>query len=61
MTEPSPRPLMSLPDVAIWLHCSEKTAWRLVGSGRLTKVKVGSRTLVTPESVEAYITRGGDA
>ena len=55
-----PRPLMSVPDVAARLHCSEKTAWRLVGSARLTKVKVGARTLVTPESVEAYIAQGGD-
>ena len=56
----TPRPLMSVPDVAKWLYCSEKTAWRLLARGALTKVKVGARTLITPESVEAYIARGGD-
>jgi len=50
---------MPVADVAKWLHCSEKTAWRLVGKGALAKVKVGARTLVTPESVEAYIAQGG--
>lgn len=57
----SPRPLMPVPEVAKWLHCSEKTVWRIVGAGKLAKVKVGTRTLVTPESVDAFIAQGGDA
>jgi excisionase family DNA binding protein len=62
MIETSARPnsLLSVPDVAKRLYVSEKTAWRLLGRGELAKVKVGSRTLVTPESVDAFIARGGD-
>lgn len=47
--------------LAEWLGVSNKTAWRLVGSGAVQSVKVGGRRLVVPESVEAYIARGGDA
>jgi len=38
-----------------------KIAWRLVASAKLSKVEVGARTLVTHESVDAYIAQGGDA
>lgn len=57
---PDPRPLMSVPEVAARLGLSPKSGWRLLNSGKLAKVKIGARTLVTPESVDAYIAQGGD-
>lgn len=53
------RPLVTVPEVAEWLRCSEKTAWRLLAAGHLARVKVGARTLVTRESVQVYIAQGG--
>ncbi|MBC9734487.1 helix-turn-helix domain-containing protein [Nocardioides sp. zg-578] len=54
-----PRPLISVPEVATWLGCSPKSVWRMLAEDKLAKVKVGARTLVTPESVDDYIARGG--
>lgn len=54
-----PLPLMSVPEVAARLNVSQKTTWRYLSSGKFTKVKVGARTLVTPESVDAFIAQGG--
>ncbi|MEI2713628.1 MAG: helix-turn-helix domain-containing protein [Nocardioides sp.] len=43
------------------LNVSSKTARRLVRDGKVDSIKVGARRLVLPESVEAYLARGGDA
>lgn len=47
------------PSAAALLNVSNKTAWRLVDRGELMRVDVGSRTLVTRQSVDGYIARGG--
>ena len=33
---------------------STKTIWRLIGRGELVALRIGTRTLVTDESVQAY-------
>lgn len=47
------------PSAAALLNVSNKTVWRLVDLGELARVDVGSRTLVTRQSVDDYIARGG--
>ena len=57
------RALLTVPELADWLHVSEKTAWRLLredGPLADAKVKVLNGTRVNPSRVEAYIAQGGD-
>lgn len=46
--------LLEVPEVAARLRISEKTVRRLIASGELESVKIGSRRLIAPEQVIAY-------
>lgn len=47
--------LMTVPEVAVVLHVSEKTAWNLLRSGRLPRIKVGGCTRVPASAVAALV------
>lgn len=59
-----PLGLLTVKAVAERLSLSERSAWRLVHSGRLASVKVGAARRVTTRAVEDYINKlvaSGDA
>lgn len=41
------------------LNCSDRSVWRMLAEGKLTKVQLGRAVRVTAESVEAFIAKGG--
>lgn len=47
--------LLTLQEVADRLRVSTRTVQRLMASGQLRFVKIGSRTLFTAKEVEAYL------
>lgn len=47
--------LFSIREAADVLGISRGQLYRLIGAGDLTIVKVGGRTLMTPEDLRAYI------
>lgn len=51
--------LLSVRQAAEALATSERTIWRLLGQGELTKVQVGRSVRITRGSVTAFIARGG--
>jgi excisionase family DNA binding protein len=46
---------MTVLETAAALRVSRATVYRLIASGQLAKTKVRRRTVVTPESLAAYI------
>jgi hypothetical protein len=49
-------PLYDLPDTATALgHCSRSTLYRLIESGKLVRVNIGSKAVITGESIAAFI------
>jgi len=53
--EPSQRVLLRAADVARWLNLSTSQAYRLLRSGRIETVRIGSVVRVTPQAVEDFI------
>jgi excisionase family DNA binding protein len=53
-----PRALLSLAEAQAALGVSRATIFRLLASGELACVKVGSRTLIEPEELAGFISRG---
>jgi excisionase family DNA binding protein len=49
--------LMTVPEVARELRISERTIWRLIRSGKLKPVRLGKRTLVRRDDVEAMVSK----
>jgi len=49
------RLLFSVPEAAVSLSISRATAWKLVSDGRLAAIKIGGRTLVRREALDAFI------
>jgi excisionase family DNA binding protein len=47
--------LLTLPEVQAQLRVSRATVRRLISRGQLPIVKIGRRTLVTPQAVRAFI------
>jgi excisionase family DNA binding protein len=50
-------PVLDLTEVADWLKVSRRTIERLVASGKLRAVKVGSRIRVEPRALREYLDR----
>ena len=56
--------LLSIPELQNELRVGRSTVYRVLQSGKIRPIKVGRRTLVHREDVEAYIDslrKGGDA
>lgn len=51
----------TIPEVRHVLRCSKSTAYELLKSGELKRLKIGKKTLVPVESVEALLQRAGSA
>jgi hypothetical protein len=50
------QPLYDLPDAAMKLgHCSRSTLYRLIGQGKLVRVNLGTKALITGESLAGFI------
>jgi excisionase family DNA binding protein len=49
----------TIPEVQHVLRCSKSTAYELLKSGELKRLKIGKKTLVPVESVEALLQRAG--
>jgi len=47
--------LLSVTDVSRYLNVAKITVRRLIHSGKLGYKKIGSRHLVTPDQVQAYL------
>ena len=48
-------PVLTVPEAAGVLRVSERTAWSLVGSGRIPTVRIGRRRLVPRTALDAYV------
>ncbi len=46
--------LLTIPEVAVRLRCSQKKVVRLAAAGELTREDMGALARITPESVAAY-------
>lgn len=51
------RTLLSVPEARKRLNVGHTTIYRLLGSGQLGSVKIGTRRLVPEDAVDAYIAR----
>jgi excisionase family DNA binding protein len=51
--------LLTLPEVQAYLRVSRATVRRLIIRGQLPIVKVGQRTLVTRQALEAFVRQQG--
>jgi excisionase family DNA binding protein len=50
------QPLYDLPDVSRMLgNCSRSTLYRLIEQGKLVRVRLGSKALITGKSLAAYV------
>jgi excisionase family DNA binding protein len=47
--------LLSIKQVAELLAVSERTAWRLIREGRIPSLTIGSRRLVDPKDLAAFV------
>ena len=56
MPAPDPR-LVPIPSAALMLGVSRSQVYLLIEAGALTRVHIGSRALVTTESIDAYVVR----
>jgi len=57
---PSLEPLLSIAEVAEILRISESGVYRLMRSNELPPVRIGGRTLFSPDSVRALIAAGSE-
>ena len=55
---PPERPNLSVPEAAAVIGCSEATVWRLLGRGRLKRLRIGGSTRLNRAAVEAYAANG---
>ena len=64
-TPPPPPPperlVLTVPETAALLGCSEVTVWRLLSRGRLKRVRIGTSTRINRAAVEAYAATGDGA
>ncbi len=51
----SPSKYMTIPEAAVLLRCARQRVDDLLSQGRLTRLKDGTRTLVSREEVERYL------
>ena len=49
--------LHSINDTKLLLNCGRNTVYNLVHSNELTMIKMGRRSLITDDSIRAYIDR----
>jgi len=50
------QPLYDLPDAAMKLgNCSRSTLYRLIGEGKLVRVRMGGKALITGKSLAGFI------
>ncbi len=49
---------LSIADACVALSLSRSSIYKLINSGRLRTLKIGSRTLVTAESIQALVDGG---
>jgi len=50
------QPLYDLPDAAVKLgNCSRSTLYRLIGEGKLVRVNIGTKAVITGKSLAAFI------
>jgi excisionase family DNA binding protein len=54
-----PSRYMTIPEAAELLRCKRQRIDDLLSSGRLSRVKDGSRTLIARGEIEGYVERGG--
>lgn len=57
----APAKLMRVPEAARELAISTRTAWRLIGLGELSTVRLGRSVRITRASLDAFVARGGQA
>lgn len=55
--ETIPRLLYGIDRTAAMLDCGRSAVYGLIDSGQLTRVKLGRRSLITAESLSAYVQR----
>ena len=55
--QPAPSPYLSIPEAADHLRCTRQRIDDLLSTGRLTRIKDGTRTLIERAEVEAYLRR----
>jgi excisionase family DNA binding protein len=53
-----PQLTLSIADTCLTLGLSRSSIYKLINSGRLRTLKIGSRTLVTSESIRALVDGG---
>ncbi len=53
-----PSPYLSVEETATYMRCSKQRVHDLTSSGRLRRVKDGTRTLLERSEVEQYLTNG---
>lgn len=46
-------------EAARLLGCSPRSIWRLVSTGDISTVRIGRRTLITVNSIDTLVERGG--
>lgn len=56
-TTPTPPLVHDIPETAALLRCGRSTVYELLGSGKLTGLKIGRRRLVTHESIVSFVKR----
>jgi excisionase family DNA binding protein len=50
------QPFYDLPDVAVKLgNCSRSTLYRLIEQGKLVRVRLGTKALITGKSLAGYV------
>jgi excisionase family DNA binding protein len=50
--------LVTVPQAAVMLVCSEALVWKLLERGRLKRVRMGTATRISRAAVEAYAAKG---
>jgi excisionase family DNA binding protein len=50
-----PAVLLTIPDVASALQCSQRHVYQLLSEGRIASVKVGSLRRVAPAALDRYV------
>lgn len=56
---PELKPLSTVPEIAEFLSCSERTVRGLISSGEIECVRVGRLVRVTRDAVLAFLANGG--
>ncbi len=52
-----PRVAVSIPEAAEMLSLSVNSVWRLLRSGELHRIKIGRRSLVAVDDIQAFLKR----